>query len=92
MKIDHGGPAFPFKEDDGTGGFAQFPGMTLRDYFAAKAPIMPEWYWSGWHGKERFKAKANSAVMRDSLYASTDWAWAYADAMLAARPAPQEPK
>jgi hypothetical protein len=32
-----GGPAFPFREQDGEGGYERFPGMSLRDYFAAAA-------------------------------------------------------
>lgn len=32
-----GGPAFPGQIDNGTASIQSFPGMTLRDYFAAKA-------------------------------------------------------
>jgi hypothetical protein len=32
-----GGPAFPIFPDTATGHASAFPGMTLRDYFAAKA-------------------------------------------------------
>jgi hypothetical protein len=35
--INEGGPAFPGQVDNGTAGIQSFPGMTLRDYFAAKA-------------------------------------------------------
>ena len=35
MSKDTGGPAFPFWSD--SDGLAQYSGMTLRDYFAAKA-------------------------------------------------------
>lgn len=41
--IDNGGPAFPVSTSNETDGHQdgpntwQFPGMTLRDYFAAKA-------------------------------------------------------
>ena len=34
---DDGGPAFPVSLDCGSAGKQQFEGMTLRDYFAAKA-------------------------------------------------------
>jgi hypothetical protein len=37
MNINEGGPAFPFREQDGEGGYERFPGMSLRDYFAAAA-------------------------------------------------------
>lgn len=36
MKTD-GGYAFPWKEEDGKGGYVSGNGMTLRDYFAAAA-------------------------------------------------------
>ena len=36
-RIKNGGPAFPFREQDGEGGYQRFPGMSLRDYFAAAA-------------------------------------------------------
>ena len=35
-RINDGGPAFPFRYQDGKGGM-QFPGMSMRDYFAAAA-------------------------------------------------------
>ena len=35
MSKNTGGPAFPFWSD--SDGLAQYSGMTLRDYFAAKA-------------------------------------------------------
>ena len=37
VNINEGGPAFPFREQDGEGGYERFPGMSLRDYFAAAA-------------------------------------------------------
>jgi hypothetical protein len=38
MKNDNSGPAFPFKEMHTHGTpYTQWKGMTLRDYFAAKA-------------------------------------------------------
>jgi hypothetical protein len=36
-EINYGGPAFPFGVDYGDGGYEQFHGMSLRDYFAAAA-------------------------------------------------------
>lgn len=35
--IEDGGPAFPGQVDHGAAGIQSFVGMTLRDYFAAKA-------------------------------------------------------
>ena len=37
MKKETGGPAFPVFPETGAGHSAAFKGMTLRDYFAAKA-------------------------------------------------------
>jgi hypothetical protein len=37
MSIKNGGPAFPVQWQDRDGQFVAEPGMTLRDYFAAKA-------------------------------------------------------
>jgi len=37
MSKDNGGPAFPFAATDNSNVEMEAPGMTLRDYFAAKA-------------------------------------------------------
>ena len=37
MKTETGGPAFPLFPETSAGHAAAFQGMTLRDYFAAKA-------------------------------------------------------
>ncbi|EPG6435673.1 hypothetical protein WI984_002082 [Klebsiella aerogenes] len=37
MSKDNGGPAFPCSASDGCGSSIERAGMTLRDYFAAKA-------------------------------------------------------
>ena len=46
--IDNGGPAFPCEEQIRCNGEVcdtrKFPGMTLRDYFAAKAIKEVGWY------------------------------------------------
>jgi len=43
MNKDNGGPAFPFAATDNSNVEMEAPGMTLRDYFAAKAM---QWIWS----------------------------------------------
>ena len=64
-----GGPAFPFEVN-----FTQYTGMTLRDYFAAKAMQ---------------GMLANPKLQAQILMAGQSWieesAWAVADAMLKAR-------
>jgi hypothetical protein len=66
MSIDTntGGPAFPY----GTA----YAGMTLRDYFAAKAMA---------------QLMLSSPVVRDDARTTASWAYEYADAMLQAREA-----
>lgn len=71
----NGGPAFPFGHiSEVTGqpvnGF-YYPGMTLRDYFAAKAMQ---------------GALANPEV-KETAIARSEWAYEIADAMLKAREA-----
>lgn len=63
-----GGPAFPTKNAT-TGDVL---GLSIRDYFAARAPEVPRDF--GWAQGER-----------DSWQRRARWAYAYADAMLAAR-------
>lgn len=70
--IDNGGPAFPIPD------YCQRSGMTLRDYFAAKAlPVIA----NGCHeiGKDFLDKKAFGEAARD--------AYLLADAMLKARSA-----
>lgn len=79
-----GGHAFPNITPDMNvdGG----PGMTLRDYFAAHAPPMPEWWHSLWLDREKRKASQDDRYqMRGPVHAMAAWALDYADAMLAAR-------
>jgi hypothetical protein len=78
MTIDDSGYAFPKPRDpypnDGVG----YDGMSLRDYFAAHCPQMPEqWY------LDSLRKKANPQWHWGE--ASAAWAYFYADAMIAAR-------
>ena len=87
-KIKDGGPAFPVStsnrdigHQDGPNTW-QFPGMTLRDYFAAHAPIdvadANEAFYRA-HGRN-----ARTSEMLDTLAGLRSM---YADAMLKAREA-----
>lgn len=60
-------PAFPATEAHGLNSGTH--GMTLRDYFAAHAPSVPE----TWRAKN------------DEAENIIKWRWAYADAMMEAR-------
>lgn len=79
-KIDTGGPAFPVSTAEASVGHQdgpntwQFPGMTLRDYFAAKA--MQSILDSGHHFNIE-RSIVSKAVAELAYY--------YADAMLKAR-------
>ena len=64
-----GGPAFPNSIKITNEGFAELRGMTLRDYFAAKAL--------------QGLLSNHTAEGQNQEYAS--WAYQYADAMLKAR-------
>lgn len=81
-KINDGGPVFPVRvENNGDepfsangvevepGYFVQFRGMTLRDYFAAKA----------------MQGLLSSPTDPSSAKAAAEWSYEMADAMLAAR-------
>ena len=68
----NGGPAFPWREEDGEGGYNQHEGMSLRDWFASQALV-------GITSSEtRVKMSANDGEVARAAYD-------YADAMLAAR-------
>ena len=74
MSIETGGPAFPTYSvisscDEG--------GMTLRDYFAAKAPMPTNEWWTDSYSQPGDVPSQADVMAR--------WAFAYADAMLAAR-------
>lgn len=81
-EINNGGPAFPVSTSDASAGHQdgpntwQFPGMALRDYFAAKAM---QGMWAsdteGWH----------CSGSTDALASRAHDAYAMADAMLKAR-------
>lgn len=70
--VDHGGPAFPVLPVDTDGWRDGSQGMTLRDYFAAKA----------------MQAAATNPTGADGFTFAERavWAYAQADAMLVARP------
>ena len=68
--IETGGPAFPVFPETGVGHESAFRGMTLRDYFAAKAM-------QGFIGEETERGMSYDQV--------AEVAYNYADAMLKAR-------
>jgi hypothetical protein len=72
MGKNGGGPAFPLRNTD-PNDYIPFPGMTLRDYFAAHAPEMPSWW------------VRNYPTTDNSMEIFVAWRWFYADAMLAER-------
>lgn len=65
--IKTGGPAFPWTQDRADRG--DIPGMTLRDYFAAKA----------------MQGSLSNADDVNSMARFAEWCYEMADAMLAAR-------
>lgn len=80
--INDGGPAFPIPNDPRPGAYEAHPGMSLRDYFAATAPItmaeVVQYYRRYPHINVDVERGAFLSLMADLRYQ-------YADAMLAAR-------
>ena len=72
MSAPDGGPAFPFEFRSPNTGQEVYPGMTLRDYFAAQA-------------LNGYLAGRNSTHVSSRCNDVADACYAYADAMLAAR-------
>jgi len=87
-KRDDGGPAFPAtaeQYDYGQDRFTQkqyATGMTLRDYFASRAPEMPP----GWADRPMPTGFEGPCLAWMAGLAAT-WSYEYADAMLEARQA-----
>jgi len=87
--IDDGGAAFPYREQDGNGQYRDHFGMTLRDYFAAAAPLEEAEAYCGTTiasicdflgiSEDQYKAKVHYGK------AMTRARYMWADAMLAAR-------
>lgn len=73
---DTGGQAFPV--DWHTSSMSPQLGMTLRAYFAAHAPEMPDWYFSELCAKEI--PVGERLTPWQAFY---QWRWEYADAMIA---------
>jgi len=72
--IEDGGPAYPTLDFITPERVAtNRPGMTLRDYFAAKAPPPPPWWIKG------YGPGCSDLAAYGRLIA--DWNWAYADAV-----------
>lgn len=84
MAKDTGGSAFPISTIDG---YTQ-DGMTLRDYFAIRAPECPASYISTQQGIDHQKNPHNDSYkpkLRSTLEIIACWNYEYADAMLEAR-------
>ena len=81
MAIKTGGPAFPVDE-----AHSNFEGMTLRDYFAAKAMLALLTHHGGYTGDEAHQSSIpclrEDVLDVDSL---AQYAYSQADAMLAER-------
>ena len=78
MKIKDGGPAFPNEGFNGWG--SPHSGMTLRDYFAAKAMEKID----GWHMVD-YGGDTKETVDRRVSEEQAKWCYQVADAMLKAR-------
>lgn len=89
-RINDGGPAFPFdygvpETEDHPGYQASHPGMSLRDYFAAKA-MHAELNTAGQHKAAAIALKAAAEQAGQTIEQRIAFnAYALADAMIAAR-------
>lgn len=79
MSNDNSGPAFP-REDYQTNGCGGQEGMTLRDYFAAHAPITLAEAWEYFNNMHNRRPRPSEAI---TMLANLRGA--YADAMLMER-------
>lgn len=71
-----GGPAFPAS-------FEESSCLSVLDYFAARAPEMPKWWFEHWLAKERAKAKMNDRyIMRGEVDAWAEWSYEWAKSHL----------
>lgn len=73
MTKDTSGPAFPVFPDTSQGHATSFTGMTLRDYFAAKAMLVAR------------TLVSDEVVTSDQIKAMAEIGYKIADAMLEAR-------
>jgi hypothetical protein len=87
MRKNDCGPAFPrpdstCSEADAVNGTTDpgSPGMTLRDWFASQAPPMPD----DWASFRRVELPEHEEPQQE-LRLMAEWAYSYADAMIAAR-------
>ena len=78
---NNGGPAFPISNNDVITEVIKHgnhpEGMSLRDYFAARAPKPPKW-WIENYGKDLNDLQSEAELI-------SVWNYAYADAMIKER-------
>lgn len=100
-QINDGGPAFPdvqFTHNNGDTSFKN-NGMTLRDYFAGQAPVVPDWFRRVLREEKAVvpapeisphHVKHGTITHEECPIAHiARWRYTFADAMLAARKASQ---
>jgi hypothetical protein len=75
MKQETGGPAFPTVDANRPEDYGTY-GITMRDYFAAKAPSYTEKWFIKYCQNRGYISEAKTIA---------DWSYVYADAMLEAR-------
>ena len=89
MKDKTGGPAFPaIAQMSDQHLRVEWPGMTLRDYFAIHAPPISEALSEYLREKEHAKMLADRMCVyqeRGDLALEAEWRYGFADAMLAER-------
>ena len=79
-KPNDGGPAFPYRDEDGEGGFDQYSGISMRDWFAGQIACGDAS--AGYEGGEwtsNMEVLPKYAAIRAKVY------YVIADAMIAER-------
>lgn len=83
-KIDNGGPVFPTQQiAPPYAAGSLWMGMSVRDYFAAHAPKVPNWFITTTDMKwDSEKTGLDPEISKKLFF---QWRWYYADQMIKAR-------
>ena len=79
-KPNDGGPAFPYRDEDGEGGFDQYSGISMRDWFAGQIACG-----DASTGDEKDGWTSNMGVLPKCAAIRAKVYYAIADAMIAER-------
>lgn len=87
MATNDGGSAFPFHHKYDSGDARESDGMSLRDYFAGRAPYMPDELLG--QAMDDIAGVGRQAELKFLAALFAKWAYEFADAMLRQRKEPE---